>query len=127
MVTVEGTFFLVGSMVARDVGDGQTARILLILEWESAPGIRGAEPCGCGCRTIAGMRYRVLPRGFIVFSGVMTGALAIATLPVGPAGLFGAGSGALWLVVVSLVLALGLTTAKLAVNAEARSERSGGS
>jgi hypothetical protein len=57
----------------------------------------------------------------------MTGVLVIALLPVGPAGLFGAGSGALWLVVVSLVLALGPTTAKLAVNAEARSERSGGS
>jgi hypothetical protein len=105
-------FLAMGALVAGEVADGQTARTLLILGWESFRVLAAPSLVAAGAVAVAGLRYRVFPRAFVVFSALMAVLPAMALLPVGPAGLFGAGSGFVWLFVTSLVLAFGPSSAE---------------
>ena len=103
---LENAMFAIAAAVAGDVGDAQTARTLLVFEWESAR--LGVAPALAmvGAAAAAGFRHGVFPRWFSWLSLVFTVVLVIALLPIGPAGLLGS-VGGLWILIASLVLALG--------------------
>jgi hypothetical protein len=69
---------------------------------------RGVAPAlaTVAAATVAGFRHSIFPRWFSWLSLVFTVVLVIALLPIGPAGLLGS-VGALWILIASLVLALG--------------------
>ena len=95
--------FVIGGTTAGEYGDGQTARMVLIMQWDTA---RVAVPpflATVAAATLAGFRYGVFDRAFCWFSLVFTVLLTAALVPVGPAGLMGV-AGGLWIVVASLVL-----------------------
>ena len=106
VLLLESAMFAIAAAVAGDVGDAQTARTLLVFEWESAR--LGVAPAlaTVAAATVAGFRHSIFPRWFSWLSLVFSVVLVIALLPVGPAGLLGS-VGALWILIASLVLALG--------------------
>jgi hypothetical protein len=103
---LEGAMFAMAAAVAGDVGDAQTARTLLVFEWESARAGVGPALATVAAATVAGFRHGVFPWWFSVLSLVFTVLLVIGLLPVGPAGLLGA-IGALWTLIASLLLGFG--------------------
>jgi hypothetical protein len=100
---LETAMFTVAGAVAGDVGDGQTARTLLILGWESARAVVAPALATVAAATVAGFRYGVFPPWFSWLSLGFTVLLLIALLPFGPAGLL-ATSSSLWTVIASLWL-----------------------
>jgi hypothetical protein len=103
---LESAMFAIAAAVAGDVGDAQTARTLMVFEWESARVGVGPALATVAAATVAGLRHGVFPRWFSWLSLVFTAVLVIGLLPVGPAGLLGA-TGALWTLITSLLLGLG--------------------
>jgi hypothetical protein len=103
---LENAMFAMAAAVAGDVGDAQTAKTLLVFEWESARVGVGPALATVAAATVAGFRHGVFPQWFSLLSLVFTLVLVIALLPVGPAGLLGA-VGALWILIASLLLGFG--------------------
>lgn len=100
---LETAMFTIAAAVTGDVGDGQTARTLLILGYESARAIVAPALATVAAATIAGFRYDVFPRWFSALSLGFSLLLLIALLPFGPAGLLGASSW-LWTAIASVWL-----------------------
>jgi len=96
----------IAAATAGEVGDGQTARTLLIIEWEAARVAVPPSLVTVAAATLAGLRFRVFPRAFSLLSLVMAAILTVAILPLGPAGLLGF-VGPLWVLVASLMFAFG--------------------
>lgn len=103
---LENAMFAIAAAVAGDVGDAQTARTLLVFEWESARVGVAPALATVAATTTAGLRHGIFPPWFNWLSLVFTVVLVIALLPVGPSGLLGA-TAALWTLIASLLLALG--------------------
>ena len=101
---LETAMFTIAAAVTGDVGDGHTARTLLILGYESARAVVAPALATVAAATIAGFRYNVFPSWFSALSLGFSLLLLIALLPIGPAGLLGATSW-LWTVIASLWLA----------------------
>lgn len=105
LLLLQGVLAL-GAVVAADSEAAETARMLLVLEWEYARTVVPPTLAVVGAATIAGLRHAVFPRWFSWMSLAFAVLLTLALLPFGPAGLLGA-SGGLWVITASLVLAFG--------------------
>lgn len=96
--------FTIAGFTAGEFNDGQTARVLMILEWDTARALVPAYLVMVAAATVAGFRYHIFGRVFCWFSLAFTVLLAIALVPVGPAGGIGL-SGGIWVIAASLILA----------------------
>jgi hypothetical protein len=86
---LETAMFTIAAAVTGDVGDGHTARTLLILGYKSARAVVAPALATVAAATIAGFRYNVFPSWFSALSLGFSLLLLIALLPIGPAGLLG--------------------------------------
>ena len=83
------SFLAIDAKTAGEVGDGRTARTLLILEWETIRAIAPPSLAMVAAATLAGLRYHAFSRAFSAFSVVASVIIAVALFPIGPAGLMG--------------------------------------
>jgi len=90
--------------VAADYEDADTARFLMVANWETARVAVAPALVMVGATTLAGVRYGVFGSKINTFGGFFTFMLAFGMLPASPAGLMGLAV-TLWVLVVGLTLA----------------------
>ncbi len=105
VVGVISAAMLTVMVTTTDYRNPDAARLLMLALWDTAR--VGAAPYAAmiGAATLAGLRYRVLPRWLNLFGVVFFLFTTVALLPIGPAGLLGS-LGGLWIIAVSVHLSL---------------------
>ncbi|MGW1346667.1 hypothetical protein ACWCOV_36830 [Kribbella sp. NPDC002412] len=103
-VQILAAVFTIAGMTAGAFNDGQTARVLMTLEWDTARAVVPTYLAMVAAATIAGFRHHVFGPAFRWFSLAFTMLLTVALIPVGPAGAIGL-SGGIWVIAASLLLA----------------------
>jgi hypothetical protein len=96
--------FTIAGITAGEFNDGQTARVLMALDWDTARVVVPTYLAMVAAATLAGFRYHVFGPAFCWFSLAFTVLLTVALIPVGPAGGIGL-AGGIWVVAASLLLA----------------------
>jgi hypothetical protein len=114
IVWVISAAMLMVMVTTTDYRDPDAARLLMLALWDTSR--VGAAPYAAmiGAATLAGLRYRILPRWLNLLGVVLFVGTVVALLPIGPAGLMGS-LGGLWIIAASVHL--GLTSTSVAGDA----------